>query len=247
MSRGVRKRESFAPCLTRIRLTINMTPKTKLIIAGTGVTAALYGMQRMFGGRRIHTLPYGSGIKLKRSVTINRPVQELYQYWRDLNNLPHLFDNVASVEVYDETVSHWTLKGPANTTLSWEAEITIDRENEMIGWRSLEGADIANAGYVRFDRSTGDRGAVVRVALQYNPPAGKLGAALATVLGAKPNMLLGEGLRRFKQLMEAGEIAKVEDKHPKSADVEIASDESFPASDAPAWTGTTGPTRRIRR
>jgi hypothetical protein len=113
----------------------------------------------------------------------------------------------------------------------------------MIGWRSLDGADLDNAGYVRFEPGTGGRGTVVRVALQYNPPAGKVGAAVATLLGEKPATLVQEALRRLKRLMEAGELptATDETKLPHSMEpVETASEDSFPASDAPAWTGTTG-------
>ena len=114
----------------------------------------------------------------------------------------------------------------------------------MIGWRSLDGADLDNAGYVRFERATGGRGTVVRVALQYNPPAGKVGAAVSTLLGEKPSSQIEEALRKFKQLMEAREIptAVDEKKLPHSMEpVEAASEDSFPASDAPSWTGTTGP------
>src|SRR2546425_6137716 len=98
----------------------------------------------------------------------------------------------------------------------------------MIGWRSLEGADLDNEGYVRFERATGGRGTVVRVALQYNPPAGKLWAALSSVLGEKPASQVEEALRKFKQLMEAGEIAtaKEEKKLPHSEEtVEAASED----------------------
>src|SRR5256885_5176544 len=115
--------------------------------------------------------------------------------------------------------------------LSWDAEITVDRENEMIGWASLPGSTIETKGYVRFERATGGRGTVVRVALQYNPPAGKLGAALATVLGEKPENQIEEALRKFKQVIETGEIATTEETKPKTKEpVEAASEESFPAS-----------------
>jgi uncharacterized membrane protein len=213
-----------------------MTRKTQMLIAGAGAAAGVYGLTRLLGGKHINTLPYGYGIKIKRAVTVNAPADPLYAFWRRTENLPVLFDNVVSVKVLDNTHSHWTLRVPGGMTLEWDAEITIDRKGEMIGWRSLGGADLDNAGYVRFERATGGRGTVVRVALQYNPPAGKLGAALATLLGEKPAGQVEEALRKFKQIVETGEIATATDEA-----VETASEDSFPASDAPAWTGTTGP------
>ena len=221
-----------------------MNRKVQMLIAGAGAAAGIYGITRLLGGKHINTLPYGYGIKMKKAVTINAAPDRLYKYWRSLENLHILFDNIVSVKVLDDIRSHWTLRVPGGATLEWDAEITTDRKDEMIGWRSLDGADLDNAGYVRFERATGGRGTVVRVALQYNPPAGKLGAALSTVLGEKPSSQIEEALRKFKQLMEAGEIAAAteEKKLPHAMEpVEAASEDSFPASDAPAWTGTTGP------
>ena len=192
--------------------------------------------------------PYGRGIKLKNAVTINRPAQELYRHWRNLESLPGLVKHLQSVEVEDARFSTWKVGLPGGLSLHWHAEITVDRENEMIGWRSLNHSDIDLAGYIRFEPT--NRGTVVRVALQYNPPAGKLGAALAALVGERPDTLVEETLRRFKQLMETGEFATVEgDKvsylkrvqaSRSSETVQSASEDSFPASDAPAWTGTTG-------
>jgi uncharacterized membrane protein len=221
-----------------------MRRTTQMLIAGAGVVAGVYGLTRVVGRKHINTLPYGYGIKMKRAVTVNATADQLYAFWRRLENMPMLFDRLVSVKVFDDKSSHWRLRVPGGMRIDWDAEITADRKGEMIGWRSLEGADLDNAGYVRFERATGGRGTVVRVALQYNPPAGKLGTALATLLGEKPDMLVEEALRRFKQIMEAGEIpaAREEKKFPHSMEpVEAASEDSFPASDAPAWTGTTGP------
>jgi len=216
----------------------------KVVLVGAGGAAGIYAVKRALQ-KKINTLPYGYGIKLKKAVTVSCSAEHLYRYWRDLRNLPTMFDNILSVELLDESHSLWTLRIPGGMSLEWNAEITVDRKNEMIGWRSLDGADLDNAGYVRFERATGGRGTVVRVALQYNPPAGKLGAAVATVLGEKPASLIEGALRKFKQLMETGEVpvAADEKKLPHSEEpVEAASEDSFPASDAPAWTGTTGPT-----
>jgi uncharacterized membrane protein len=187
-------------------------------------------------GRHIHTLPYGYGIKLKKAVTVNCTAEQLYKHWRNLANLPQLFGNVLSVDVIDKRRSHWALRASGGINLHWDAEITVDRTNQMIGWRSLGGADLENAGYVRFE-AVGGRRTIVRAALQYNPPAGKLGAAVSVLLGERPASRLEEALRKFKRLMEAGEIA---DETGALAAVETAAEDSFPASDPPSWTGTTG-------
>lgn len=223
-----------------------MNRTTQLIITGAGAAAGFYGFSRLHGRKVIHTLPYGYGIKMKKAITVNCAPEKLYSYWRNLSNLQTLFDNVVSVKTIDGSYSQWTLSVPGGMTLRWSAEITVDRKNEMIGWRSLNGADIDNAGYVRFERASGGRGTVVRVALQYNPPAGKIGAAISSLLGENPAGQIEGALRKFKQLMETGEIAVSgvdEQRLPHSEEpVEAASEDSFPASDPPAWTGTTGPT-----
>jgi uncharacterized membrane protein len=213
------------------------------MLGAAGAVAGIYAV-RTLGRKRMETLPYGYGIKIKKAVTIDTSAEPLYNFWRILTNLPKLFDNVVSVDMLDDTLSHWVLRAPGGLVLEWDAEITVDRKNEMIGWRSLEGADIDNAGYVRFERATGGRGTVVRVALQYNPPAGKVGAAVAALLGEKPESKIDGALRKFKQLMEAGESFATVDQSPMPETtewVEVASEDSFPASDPPAWTGTTGP------
>src|SRR5213593_2759232 len=207
---------------------MHMKRTTQMLMAGVGTGITLYALKNVLLGRRFRTMPYGYGSKLKRAITVNRPAEELYKGWRNLEMIPALLDGLISVEILDEWRSRWTLKTPRGIELKWTAEITVDRPNEMIGWRSIGRADLDNAGYVRFERATGGRGTVVRVALQYNPPAGKLGAALATVLGERPASHVEEALRKFKQLMEAGEIPTAREP------VEAASEDSFPASDAPA-------------
>lgn len=145
------------------------------------------------------------GIKVSRAVTVNRPPEELYRFWREFENLPRIMDHVESVRTIDNTRSHWTVKAPAGRTVEWDAEIITEQENALIGWRSLPGAQIANAGSVRFTPAPGGRGTEVAVTLEYDPPLGPAGATIASLFGEEPSQQVREDLRRFKQLMETGE------------------------------------------
>src|SRR6476660_6852352 len=107
-----------------------------------------------------------SGVKLKKSITVDRSPEELYRYWHDFANLPRFMNLLSNVEVLDTRRSRWTINAPIGLHLSWEAEITVDRENEMIGWQSLDGSMIETKGYVRFEHAPDGRGTVVRVAMQ---------------------------------------------------------------------------------
>lgn len=146
------------------------------------------------------------GIRVQKSVTINRSPEELYSFWRDFKNLPRFMNHLESVNVTGEKRSHWVAKAPAGTTVEWDAEIINEKENELIAWRSLEGADVDNSGSVRFQPAQGGRGTEVKIEIQYTPPGGVLGAAIAKLFGEEPQQQVDEDLRRFKQLMEAGEI-----------------------------------------
>ena len=221
----------------------------RLWIAGIGVAgaAAGYFLIDAIQRRRLNTLPYGYGIKLKKSITINRSAKELYRQWCNLDGVAKLMGDVVSVEMMSGRRSRWKVALPGGFHLKWDAEMTVERENEMIGWKSLEGSDIDIAGYVRFEPAVGKRGTVVRIALQYNPPGGKAGAALATLFGERPGSLVEESLRRFKQLSETGEVAAAQrgrvipmrpGTRTPNERVQQASEDSFPASDAPSWTGT---------
>jgi uncharacterized membrane protein len=154
----------------------------------------------------------GEGIKVEKRVVVNRPVEEVYRFWRNFENLPRFMDHLESVTVLDETRSHWVAKAPAGTRVEWDASIHNEIENELIAWRSLEGADINHAGSVHFT-SAGQGETEVRVVLSYEPPAGKVGAALAKLLGEEPSQQVEEDLRRFKQVMEATEV-QINSRHP---------------------------------
>ena len=149
----------------------------------------------------------GRGMKVEKSVTINRPPEELYSFWRNFENLPRFMNHLESVRVTGGDRSHWVAKGPAGSTVEWDAEVYNEKENEMIAWRSLEGADVASAGSVHFTPAAAGRGTVVRVVMKYDPPGGAVGAAVARLFGENPEQQIDEDLRRFKQVMESGEIA----------------------------------------
>jgi uncharacterized membrane protein len=144
------------------------------------------------------------GVNVLESVTIQRSLEELYRFWRNLENLPQFMRHLQSVEKITETISHWRAKGPAGLIVEWDAEIYNDVANKLIAWRSLEGADVVSAGSVNFDRSTGGRGTRVTVHLQYSPPLGKVGAAVAKIFGADAETEIREDLQRFKQTVESG-------------------------------------------
>jgi uncharacterized membrane protein len=200
-------------------------------------------------GAETTSVPYELGVRVERAVTINKPREEVYRFWRNLENLPTFMKHLESIRVLDDRRSHWVAKGPAGRTVEWDAEIINEIENELIGWRSLEGAQVDNAGSVHFKSIPSGRGTEVRVLLQYNPPGGAVGAALAKLWGEEPGQQINGDLRRLKQILEAGAVPTTEgqprgnqtDRHEmrtrsRSDEVTEASEESFPASDAPSWT-----------
>jgi uncharacterized membrane protein len=152
----------------------------------------------------------GQGIKIEKSVTINRPAGELYRFWRNFESLPRFMNHLESVRVIDEKRSHWVARTPAGTMVEWDAEIINEIPNELIAWRSLEGSQIPHAGTVRFEKAANGQETVVRLILNYDQPAGRLGSVVAKLLGRDPKRHLEESLRRFKQIMEAGETPTVE-------------------------------------
>lgn len=144
------------------------------------------------------------GIKVARTIIVNRAPQEVYRYWRNLENLPRFMKHVESVRELDATRSAWVVKGPLGHDVEWTAHILTDRENEMIAWESLPGAEVQNAGSVWFESAGDGSSTSLKVTLQYLPPAGVIGAAVAKLFGEAPEQQLEEDLARFKQLIETG-------------------------------------------
>jgi uncharacterized membrane protein len=146
-------------------------------------------------------------VRVEQVTTINRPIEQVYDFWRRFENLPQFMRHLVSVEQIGDRRSRWRAKAPAGMTVEWDAELVEERENEWIAWRSLEGSTVENSGSVRFVRAPGARGTELRVQLQYRPPAGALGRGIAWLFGEEPDQQIREDLCRFKQLMETGEIA----------------------------------------
>jgi uncharacterized membrane protein len=155
---------------------------------------------------RAATVNARKAIKIEHSVIVLRPRAELYAFWRDFTNLPQFMEHLVAVRVDSPARSHWTVKVPGGKTVEWEAEIVNDVPDEIVAWKSVGDPDVANAGAVNFSDAPGDRGTVVKVTLDYEPPGGKFGAVLARLFGEDPDRQVREDLRRFKQLMETGEI-----------------------------------------
>jgi uncharacterized membrane protein len=149
-------------------------------------------------------------VRIEKVVAIDRTAHELYAFWRQIENLPRFMRHLESVRVVGQTRSHWTAHGPAGSRVEWDAEIVDDRPGELIAWRSLPGADLDNAGSVRFERAPGGRGTFVRVRMEYNPPGGFFGASVAKLLGEDPDTQVQRDLYRFKQVMETGQVTTTE-------------------------------------
>jgi uncharacterized membrane protein len=139
-------------------------------------------------------------------VTIKKPAQELYDFWRDFAKLGTFMENVERIDVLDDKRSHWVVKGPNDSKFEWDAVVTHDEPGKLIAWESAEGADVRNSGRVEFV-DAGDRGTVVRAVIAYDPPGGTIGKLVAKLFQREPSLQSRRDLRRFKQLIETGEVA----------------------------------------
>ncbi len=146
------------------------------------------------------------GIHVRESVRLEKPIDEVYRFWRNLENLPKFMRNLAEVRDLGNGRSCWVAKGPAGSRVTWDAEVINEIENKVIGWKSLPGGDVISAGSVNFDTVRNGRSTQVSVHFQYAPPAGRAGSFLAMLFGREPSQTVREDLRRLKQLLEAGEF-----------------------------------------
>jgi uncharacterized membrane protein len=152
----------------------------------------------------------GHGSRVDHAVTVMKPAAEVYRFWRDFENLPRFMTHLIDVDTTTDGKSHWVARGPLGMKVEWDAEIVTDTPGKVIGWRSLDGSDVDTAGSVRFEELPHGRGTEVRVELKYDPPAGKLGSAVAWLFGKSPEAQIRADLRRFKQILEAGELPSTE-------------------------------------
>jgi uncharacterized membrane protein len=144
-----------------------------------------------------------AGEHVDESIAINRPVQDLYRFWRNLENLPYFMNHLERVERITDTLSRWRAKGPADRPFEWTAEIINEKPDKVIAWRSIEGSEVVSAGSVNFEEVEPGRATRIRVRLQYSPPGGRLGAAVAKLFGRDAATEIREDLQRLKQMIEA--------------------------------------------
>jgi uncharacterized membrane protein len=144
---------------------------------------------------------------IARTVTVNRPREELYAFWRNLRNLPLFMENIRAITVSDGNRSHWVVEAPGDHVVEWDSVLTQDEPGSVLAWESTEGASIRNNGRIEFRDSTNGRGTIVTATLVYDPPAGNLGRLVAKLFEKEPHIQVRRDLRRFKQLMETGEVA----------------------------------------
>lgn len=177
-----------------------------------GMTGHWPTMSRSTNGQRAHdtraALGGPRGVRVRESIRLERSIDEVYRYWRQLENLPSFMRHLVKVRETGGGRSHWVAKGPAGVRVEWDAELINEIENSVIAWRSLTGSDIVTAGSVHFEKARGGRSTQVTVNLQYSAPAGRAGNLIAYLFGRAPSQTIREDLRRFKQLMEAGEAAQ---------------------------------------
>jgi uncharacterized membrane protein len=193
---------------------VNPRAKHKRLAAATAAVAGVAALDYLCAEEMSRTRKIGGGngispsgtIRVKRAITINRSAEDLYRFWRDFENLPRIMYHLESVRTLPDGRSRWIAQGPMGKRVEWEAQITEDRPGEVIAWRTLPGSEVSHTGAIRFEPTAGGRGTIVRVELEYQAPAGILGAAVAKMMRREPGQELQDSLRYFRQLLETGVI-----------------------------------------
>lgn len=182
------------------------------ITAVLGVTAADV-LAAELHSRRPKAVPpndaHSGQVCIRKSITVNHSRPELFDFWRDFANFPRFMSHLKEVSRLDDRNSHWIAQGPAGSSVEWDAEVTEDIPAEKIAWKST-GGDISNWGSVSFRSAPGGRGTEIYVELVYDPPGGEIGRGIAWLFGEEPDFQIQEDLRRFKQMVETGEVATTE-------------------------------------
>jgi uncharacterized membrane protein len=156
--------------------------------------------------RGFSRIPHQLGVQVQRSILVNSTPQKAHEFVRDLENFPRFMQHVKTVYFTGENRCHWVVRGPAGTQVEWDAEIINDLPGELIAWRSINNPEVDNAGSIRFEKAPADRGTIIRVHMQYLPPAGAVGVAIAKLFGEEPEQQMRSDLRCLKQILETGEI-----------------------------------------
>lgn len=182
---------------------------TMLFYRGVTGHSAAY---RRIGGNSTANGHHPTSIEVDEAVTVyGKTPEQAYDFWRDFEAFPRFMHHLESVEQISDERSRWTARVPKKLgTIRWEAEITEDEPGKRIGWRSMPDADIENAGAVNFAESSREDGTEVRVQLSYHVPGGKAGALLGQLLNPGNRQLIRNDVRRFKHLLEAGEVPRIE-------------------------------------
>jgi uncharacterized membrane protein len=199
-----------ATALVAYGLTRRTVPGVCIAVAATPLAyRGLAGSWPAFTNGRGDTreaLRGARGIHVRESIRVEKPLEEVYRFWRRLENLPRFMTHLERVTELGDRRSHWIARGPADVRVEWDAEIVNEVPDKVLGWRSLPGSAVISAGSVNFSRVRGGRSTQLAVHLQYAPPAGRAGALIATLFGREPSQTIREDLRHVKHILEAGEI-----------------------------------------
>jgi uncharacterized membrane protein len=187
----------------------------RLALTGAGIaTAAMLDMSAAIkqGARQTmgeRTTESGAQA-VEKCITVNKSPEECYRFWRNFDRFPEFMQHLEAVEKITDTRSHWKAKAPIGASVEWDADITADQPGELLAWHSVEGADVDNGGTVRFEPAPGGLYCISTRTMVPRPPGGKAGALVAKLFGENPSQQMDGDLRRFKQIIETGEITTTE-------------------------------------